>query len=90
MYGVNINGTTITVDNGAMTALKRDGSSLKPASLVNVLKGTYSPHSYLSARVRVAGVNTGRFNAVLKYDVSERLRTVLRTVRSRTVHLFTI
>ena len=40
MYGVDINGTTITVDNGAMTALKRDGSSLIPASLVNVLKGT--------------------------------------------------
>ena len=39
MYGVDINGTTITVDNGAMTALKRDGSSLIPASLVNVLKG---------------------------------------------------
>ena len=28
MYGVDINGTTLTVDIGAMTALKRDGSAL--------------------------------------------------------------
>ena len=40
MYGIDINGTTTTVDIGAMTALKRDGSALIPASLVNVLKGT--------------------------------------------------
>ena len=40
---------------------------------------------YLSARVRVAGVNTGRLNAVLNYGVSKRLRTGLSPVRSRTV-----
>ena len=40
MYVAGINGTTTTVDIGAMTALKRDGSALIPASLVNVLKGT--------------------------------------------------
>ena len=39
MYGVDINGTTTTVDIGAMTALKRDGSASIPASLVNELKG---------------------------------------------------
>ena len=31
---------TTTVDIRAMTALKRDGTAPKPASLVNVLKGT--------------------------------------------------
>ena len=40
MYGDDINGTTRTVGFRAMTALKRDGSALIPASLVNVLKGT--------------------------------------------------
>ena len=30
---------TCTVDIRAMTALKRDGSALIPASLVNVMKG---------------------------------------------------
>ena len=39
MYGANTNGMTTTVDNRAMTALKRDGTALIPASLVNVLKG---------------------------------------------------
>ena len=39
MYGANINGMTTTVDIRAMTALKRDGTALIPASLVNVLKG---------------------------------------------------
>ena len=38
MYGDDINGTTWTVGIGAITALKRDGSALIPASLVNVLK----------------------------------------------------
>ena len=41
MYYGNINGTTRTVAFWAMTALKRDGSALIPASLVNVLKGMY-------------------------------------------------
>ena len=41
MYDGDINGTTRTVDSRAMTALKRDGSALIPASLVNVLKGSY-------------------------------------------------
>ena len=40
MYGANINGMTTTVGVRAMTALKRDGTALIPASLVNVLKGT--------------------------------------------------
>ena len=39
MYGDDIDGTTLTVGFEAMTALKRDGSALIPASLVNVLKG---------------------------------------------------
>ena len=39
MYGGDINGTTLTVGFEAMTALKRDGTALIPASLVNVLKG---------------------------------------------------
>ena len=39
MYGAYIDGTTPTVGIRAMTALKRDGSALIPASLVNVLKG---------------------------------------------------
>ena len=39
MYGGDIDGTTSTVGFEAMTALKRDGSALIPASLVNVLKG---------------------------------------------------
>ena len=41
MYGGDIDGTTTTVDIGAMTALKRDGSAFIPASLVNVPKGTH-------------------------------------------------
>jgi len=41
MYGGKIDGTTTTVDIKLMTALKRNGSSLIPASLVNVLKGIY-------------------------------------------------
>ena len=40
MYGADINGTTRTVGIGAMTALKRDGTVLIPASLVNELKGS--------------------------------------------------
>ena len=40
MYGGDIDGTTSTVGFEAMTALKRDGTSLIPASLVNVQKGT--------------------------------------------------
>ena len=39
MYGDDIDGTTLTVGFEAMTALKRDGTALIPASLVNVLKG---------------------------------------------------
>ena len=39
MYGDDINGTTTTVDIRLMTVLKRDGTALIPASLVNVLKG---------------------------------------------------
>jgi hypothetical protein len=39
MYGADINGTTRTVCVGAMTVLKRDGTALIPASIVNVLKG---------------------------------------------------
>ena len=39
MYGDDMDGTTLTVGFEAMTALKRDGSALIPASLVNVLKG---------------------------------------------------
>ena len=40
MYGDDIDGTTLTVGFEAMTALKRDGTAVIPASLVNVLKGT--------------------------------------------------
>ena len=36
------------------------------------------------------GGKSGRFNAVLNYGVSERLRAVLKTARSRTVHSFTM
>ena len=39
MYGANINGMTLPLIFRAMTALKRDGTALIPASLVNVLKG---------------------------------------------------
>ena len=39
MYGGDIDGTTSTVGFEAMTALKRDGTALIPASLVNVLTG---------------------------------------------------
>ena len=39
MYCDDIDGTTLTVGFEAMTALKRDGTALIPASLVNVLKG---------------------------------------------------
>ena len=42
MYEAYINGTTRTAGIGAMTALKRDGTALIPASLVNVLKGKYA------------------------------------------------
>ena len=40
MYGGDINGTTRTIGFEAMTALKRDGSALIPASLINVQKGS--------------------------------------------------
>ena len=43
MYGDDIDGTTLTVGFEAMTALKRDGTILIPASLVNVLKGSSPP-----------------------------------------------
>jgi len=43
MYGGDIDGTTSTVGLEAMTALKRDGTALIPASLVNVLKGSQEP-----------------------------------------------
>ena len=36
------------------------------------------PVTYLSARVRVAGVNTGRFIAVLKYECPNEYRSVLQ------------
>ena len=41
MYGDDIDGTTLTVGFEAMAALKRDGTALIPASLVNVLKGIW-------------------------------------------------
>ena len=50
--------------------------------------GLYGTILYLSAQVRVAGVNTGRFNAVLKYECPNDFRSVLRTERSRTVQSF--